>query len=254
MSRRTDMGSVAWRARAGRLPRHRSARRGPSARAARAGAAAAYGTPIQYESEGQAAYESQLKNREIQSAAFNYVAHHLHLTLKDGRHVYYSYYPAYEPAQVEAQLKAHGIPIVAQHHAPTKPCTTRCGTCSPGSWSCWSWWCWRSCCSGAAARASGGLVAIGRGRPAGSGTAPVRRVSLRRRRPQTYRPRPRGPCGRGRRRDGPPRAARRGARADPRLHGRGDPRGHPRRIAGAALRRRSHAHRRGRTGARAARR
>jgi hypothetical protein len=91
----------------------------PSALLAQAGAAA-YGTAIHYESEDQAAYESQLKNGEIQGAAFNYVAHHLHLTLKDGRHVYYSYYPAYEPAQVEAQLKAHGIPIAAQHHATPK--------------------------------------------------------------------------------------------------------------------------------------
>jgi hypothetical protein len=92
----------------------------PSALLAQAGAAA-YGTPIHYESENQAAYQAQLKDGEIQSAAFNYVAHHLHLTLKDGRHVYYSYYPAYEPAQVEAQLKAHAIPIAAQHHAAPKP-------------------------------------------------------------------------------------------------------------------------------------
>jgi hypothetical protein len=86
-----------------------------------AGAAAASATRIHYQVEGLAAYQAQLKHHEIQSAAFNYVAHHLHLTLKDGRHMYYSYYPTYEPAQVEAQLRAHGIPIAAHRHAPVKP-------------------------------------------------------------------------------------------------------------------------------------
>lgn len=88
---------------------------------AQVGAPAAFGAPIQYQAEGLAAYEAQLKNHEVESAAFNYVAHHLHLTLRDGRHVYFSYYPTYEPAQVEAQLKAHGIPVVAHKHAAPKP-------------------------------------------------------------------------------------------------------------------------------------
>jgi hypothetical protein len=72
---------------------------------------AAAATP-KYTKESKQAYESQLRKGEIAEATFNKFVRSLRLTLKDGKHVLYSY-PAKGGPQIEGELKAKGVTVKA---------------------------------------------------------------------------------------------------------------------------------------------
>jgi hypothetical protein len=65
---------------------------------------------VTYTKQTKQEYESQLANAEIQSAEFNKRARNLHLTLKDGRHVFVHYGKGEEP-KLLGELKAKGISV-----------------------------------------------------------------------------------------------------------------------------------------------
>jgi hypothetical protein len=76
-------------------------------------ATAAPATSVHYEEESPEAFESQLHGGVIARAEFNRVAHHLHLTLRDGRHVLVDY-PGHEQPQLQAKLLAAGVPVTIE--------------------------------------------------------------------------------------------------------------------------------------------
>ena len=74
-----------------------------------AGVLAAAATP-KYTKESKQAYEKQLSKGEIAEAVFNKPVRSLRLTLKDGRHVLYTYEKKGSQALEEA-LTAKGVPV-----------------------------------------------------------------------------------------------------------------------------------------------
>ena len=58
-------------------------------------------------------FEKQLNAGQIHDATFNKKAHTLHLTLNDGRRMLVSY-PSHEASQVDAQLRAKGVPVTVE--------------------------------------------------------------------------------------------------------------------------------------------
>jgi hypothetical protein len=76
-------------------------------------ATAAPATSVHYEEESLEAFESQLHGGVLARAEFNKVAHHLHLTLRDGRHLLVDY-PGHEQPQLQAKLLAAGVPVTIE--------------------------------------------------------------------------------------------------------------------------------------------
>ena len=74
-----------------------------------AGVLAATATP-KYTKESKQAYEAQLNKGEIAEAVFNKPVRSLRLTLKDGRHVLYTYERKGSKA-LEEQLSAKGVAV-----------------------------------------------------------------------------------------------------------------------------------------------
>jgi len=70
---------------------------------------------IRFQPESFQAFEKQLRAREIHAVTFNKVAHTMHLSLNDHRHMLVSYPPTEEP-QLAAKLEAKGIPVLVEHH------------------------------------------------------------------------------------------------------------------------------------------
>lgn len=83
-----------------------------------AGVLAAAATP-KYTKESKQAYEAQLNKGEIAEAVFNKPVRSLRLTLKDGRHVLYSYEKKGSKA-LEEQLSAKGITATELKGSGTK--------------------------------------------------------------------------------------------------------------------------------------
>jgi hypothetical protein len=73
-----------------------------------AGLAAAEGGTPTYTKESEQAFQAQLGKGEIASAVFNKPVRSLRLTLKDGRHVIYTY-PKKGSTKLEETLQAKGI-------------------------------------------------------------------------------------------------------------------------------------------------
>jgi hypothetical protein len=69
---------------------------------------------VHYEEESLEAFEAQLRAAALARAEFNKVAHHLHLTLRDGRHVLVDY-PGHEQPQLQAKLLAAGVPVTIEY-------------------------------------------------------------------------------------------------------------------------------------------
>jgi hypothetical protein len=69
---------------------------------------------VHYEEESLEAFEAQLRAAALARAEFNKVAHHLHLTLRDGRHMLVDY-PGHEQPQLQAKLLAAGVPVTIEY-------------------------------------------------------------------------------------------------------------------------------------------
>lgn len=67
---------------------------------------------VHFTQESTQAYEQQLAAGQIQAAKFDTKALTMHLTLKDGRHVYVSY-PPHTEAKLVAALRAKGVSVPA---------------------------------------------------------------------------------------------------------------------------------------------
>jgi hypothetical protein len=76
-------------------------------------------TSFHYEEESLEAFEAQLRAHEVAAAEFNKVAHHLHLTLRDGRHLLVDY-PGHEQPQLQAKIVAVGVPVTIEY-TPKSP-------------------------------------------------------------------------------------------------------------------------------------
>jgi hypothetical protein len=68
---------------------------------------------IHYEEESLEAFEDQLRAADIAEAEINKVAHHLHLTLHDGRHQLVEYEGHQEQA-LQSRLLAAGVPVTIE--------------------------------------------------------------------------------------------------------------------------------------------
>ena len=68
---------------------------------------------VHYEEESLEAFETQLHSADIAEAEFNKVAHHLHLTLRDGRHQLVDYEGHQEPT-LQQRLLAAGVPVTIE--------------------------------------------------------------------------------------------------------------------------------------------
>jgi hypothetical protein len=77
-------------------------------------ATAAPTSTIHYEEESFETFEGQLRGRLIAEAEFNKVAHHLHLTLRDARHVFVNY-PGHEQPVIQSALVRAGIPVTIEY-------------------------------------------------------------------------------------------------------------------------------------------
>ncbi len=86
----------------------------PLATATVVSATAPPATSVQYEEESIEAFEAQLHGHALAAAEFNKVAHHLHLTLRDGRHLLVDY-PGHEQPKFQAELLAAGIPVTIEY-------------------------------------------------------------------------------------------------------------------------------------------
>jgi hypothetical protein len=71
-------------------------------------------TSISYEEESLEAFEAQLRAGQIKAAEFNKVAHHLHLTLRDGRYMLVDY-PGHEQPALQAKVLAAGVPVTIEY-------------------------------------------------------------------------------------------------------------------------------------------
>jgi hypothetical protein len=69
---------------------------------------------ISYEEESLEAFEGQLHAGKIKAAEFNRVAHHLHLTLSDGRYMLVDY-PGHEEPGLQAKILAAGVPVTIEY-------------------------------------------------------------------------------------------------------------------------------------------
>jgi hypothetical protein len=87
-----------------------------------AGVFAAAATPT-YTKESKQAYEAQLNKGEIASATFNKPVRSLRLTLKNGRHVLYTY-PKKGSAALEEALAAKSVPVTQLHGKHKKKATS----------------------------------------------------------------------------------------------------------------------------------
>ena len=68
---------------------------------------------VHYEEESLEAFETQLRSADIAEAEFNKVAHHMHLTLRDGRHQLVDYEGHQEPT-LQQRLLAAGVPVTIE--------------------------------------------------------------------------------------------------------------------------------------------
>lgn len=97
------------------LPRVLAASSAPEARAVGVHTATAPpAVSVHYEEESLEALEGQLRARAVAEAEFNKVAHHLHLKLRDGRHVLVDY-PGHEQPQLQRKLLAAGVPVTIEY-------------------------------------------------------------------------------------------------------------------------------------------
>jgi hypothetical protein len=69
-----------------------------------------------YVEESRSAFEGQLRAGQVREAEFNKVAEHLHLLLRDGRHMLVVY-PGHEQPRIQAQLLAAGVPVAVERTA-----------------------------------------------------------------------------------------------------------------------------------------
>jgi hypothetical protein len=72
-----------------------------------AGAGAA---PIRFEHEGMTAFYAQLSAHSVHAVTFNRVAHSLHISLNDGRHML-AVYPPKQYKAITARILAKGVPV-----------------------------------------------------------------------------------------------------------------------------------------------